>query len=61
MGEFNFEIAASIERHRMLMSHEQLRVDVSAGFKQIDDGDWIDGDDVFAKLQATINRSEAEF
>ena len=41
------------------MTHERWCADTAVGFKQIDDGEWIDGDDVFAELHATIDRVEA--
>jgi putative addiction module CopG family antidote len=59
-GRFESEEAAIAEGLRLLMSREQLRAEVAKGVKQLDDGDWIDGDAVFEELDDEIDRIEAE-
>jgi putative addiction module CopG family antidote len=59
-GRYESEEAVIAEGLRLLMSREQLRAEVAKGVKQLDAGDWIDGDAVFAELDEEIDRMEAE-
>jgi antitoxin ParD1/3/4 len=59
-GRFESEEAVIAEGLRLLISREQLRAEVAQGLKQLDDGEWIDGDTVFAELDDEIDRIEAE-
>jgi antitoxin ParD1/3/4 len=36
---------------RLLRSKEQLRADVDAGISQLENGEGLDGDEVFARLE----------
>ncbi len=59
-GQFLSEEAVITESLRLFKSHEQLRSDVAKGFKQIDEGNWIDGEVMFDELHAMIDTIEAE-
>ncbi len=59
-GQFSSEEAVITESLRVFMSHEQLRSDVAKGFRQIDEGNWIDGDVMFDQLHAMIDDIGAE-
>jgi len=54
-GRFASEEDAVTEAFRLLKSREQLRVDVAEGFRQLDDGEWIDGEEVFEELHREID------
>ncbi len=57
-GRFQSEEAAVAEGLRLLRSREQLRSEVAKGFKQLDDGQWVDGDAVFEELDREIDAVE---
>jgi antitoxin ParD1/3/4 len=59
-GRFESEEAVIVEGLRLLMTREQLRREIAKGIKQLDDGDWIDGDTVFRELHEHIDAIEAE-
>ncbi len=54
-GRFESEEAAVAEALRLLRSREQLRSDVANGFKQLDRGEWVDGETVFDELDREID------
>jgi len=57
-GRFESEMAAIAEGVRLLKSREQLVAEVAKGLKQLDDGEWIDGDVVFGELDRDIEAIE---
>jgi Arc/MetJ-type ribon-helix-helix transcriptional regulator len=59
-GRFESEQAAIAEGLRLLKSREQLAAEVARGLKQLDDGDWVDGDVVFGELDREIDAIEKE-
>ncbi len=59
-GRFESEEAVIVEGLRLLMSREELRREIAKGIKQLDEGDWIDGDTVFRELHEQIDAIEAE-
>jgi putative addiction module CopG family antidote len=59
-GQFSSEEEVITTSLRLFMSREQLRSDVAKGFKQIDEGNWIDGDAIFDELNAVVGAIEAE-
>ena len=59
-GRFASEQEAITEGLRLLMSREQLRTEVTKGFKQLDDGEWLDGDAIFDDLHREIDAIEKE-
>jgi len=59
-GRFSSEQEAIAEGLRLLRSREQLRADVAKGFKQLDNGESVDGDDLFAELHRDIDEIEKE-
>ena len=59
-GRFESEQDAVAEAFRLLKSHEQLRADVAEGFRQLDDGEWIDGETVFEELHREIDAIEEQ-
>jgi antitoxin ParD1/3/4 len=58
-GRFESAEAAIAESVRLLMSREELRLEIAKGIKQLDEGDWVDEDTVFTELNATIDAIEA--
>lgn len=59
-GRFSSEEEVIAESLRLFRSNEQLRSDVAKGFKQIDEGSWVDGDAMFDELRALVRSIEAE-
>ena len=59
-GRFASEQEAVAEALRLLKSREQLRADVAQGFRQLDNGEWIDGEVVFRELHREIDAIEEE-
>jgi putative addiction module CopG family antidote len=57
-GRFDSEQAAVAEGLRLLKSREQLAAEVAKGLKQLDDGQWVDGDVVFDELEREIGAIE---
>ncbi|NLX98736.1 MAG: CopG family transcriptional regulator [Rhodopirellula sp.] len=57
-GRFESEEAAIAEGLRLLRSREQLRSEVAKGFKQLDGGQWVDGDEVFDEVHREIDAIE---
>ena len=58
-GRFDSEEAAVVEGIRLLMSREKLRGDIQKGVKQLDDGQWLDEETVFAEVNAEIDKIES--
>ena len=50
-GSYRNENELLIEGLRLLKSREQLRRDVNAGIEQLEAGQGVDGEDVFARLE----------
>ena len=50
-GSFHNEAEVISEALRLLRKREQLRREVNAGIKQLDEGKGIEGEDVFERLQ----------
>ena len=50
-GSYRDENELLIEGLRLLKSREQLRRDVNAGIEQLEAGQGIDGEEVFARLE----------
>ena len=59
-GRFASEQEAAAEAFRLLKSREQLRADVAEGFRQLDDGEWIDGETLFEELHREIDAIEEQ-
>ena len=57
-GRYESEQAAVAEGLRLLKSREQLRSDVEGGFRQIDEGQWVDGETLFADVHREIDAIE---
>lgn len=57
-GRFQSEEEAVAEGIRLLMSREELRVEVTQGFQQLDGGLGIDGDEVFDEVNQAIDAIE---
>ena len=57
-GRFASEQEATVEAFRLLKSREQLRADIARGFRQLDDGEWIDGKSLFDELDRDIDAIE---
>ena len=58
-GRFDSEEAAVVEGIRLLMSREKLRGNIQKGVKQLDDGQWLDEETVFAAVNAEIDKIES--
>lgn len=50
-GTYRDETEMLVDGLRLLRSKEQLRVDVEAGIAQLEAGEGLDGNEVFAKLE----------
>ena len=59
-GRFASEQEAVAEAFRLLKSREQLRADIAEGFRQLDNGEWVDGETVFDELHREIDAIEKE-
>ena len=59
-GQYSSEEQVITTSLRLLMSQRNNSVDVAKGFKQIDEGDPIDGDAMFDELDAVVGTIEAE-
>lgn len=59
-GRFASEQEAIAEGLRLLKSREELKADIAKGFRQLDEGEWLDGEAVFAELQREIAAIENE-
>lgn len=57
-GGFASEEAAVAEAIRLLKSREQLRAEIASGLRQLDNGDWVDGDTLFDELDREIDAIE---
>jgi antitoxin ParD1/3/4 len=55
-GAYRDENELLIEGLRLLRSREQLRADVNAGIDQLQSGEGLDGDEVFARLEERARR-----
>jgi antitoxin ParD1/3/4 len=58
-GSYRDENELLIEGLRLLKSREQLRVDVNAGIEQLEAGQGLDGEEVFARLEERARRLTA--
>ena len=54
-GRYESEQAAVAAGLRLLKSQEELRSEVAEGFAQIERGQWVDGEELFAELQSEID------
>lgn len=59
-GRFATEQDATAEAFRLLKSREQLRADVAEGFRQLDEGEWTDGETLFEELHREIDSIEEQ-
>jgi antitoxin ParD1/3/4 len=55
-GSYRNENELLIEGLRLLRSREQLRADVNAGIEQLENGEGLGGDEVFARLEDRARR-----
>ncbi|GAA4463095.1 hypothetical protein GCM10023156_47810 [Novipirellula rosea] len=58
-GRFDSEEAAIIEGVRMLMGREQLKAEIQVGIDQLDNGQHLDEETVFAEVNAEIDQVES--
>jgi len=58
-GRFDSEEAAVVEGIRLLMSREQLRGEIKTGIDQLDNGECLDEETVFAEVNAEIDKIES--
>ena len=58
-GRFDSEESAVVEGIRLLMTREKLRGEIQQGVEQLDHGQWLDEDTVFAEVNAEIDKVEA--
>ncbi len=58
-GRFDSEEAAIIEGVRMLMGREQLKAEIQVGIDQLDNGQHLDEETVFAEVNAEIDKVES--
>ena len=58
-GRFASEQEAVTEAIQLLRARERLKADVAEGFRQLDGGDWFDGEAVFEELHREIDVLEA--
>jgi antitoxin ParD1/3/4 len=54
-GRFATESDAVVEGIRLLVKLEQLRAEVQKGIDQLDNGEWVDGDEALDELEAEID------
>ena len=54
IGRFASEQAAVTEAIQLLRSRERLKAEVAEGFRQLDDGEWFDGEAVFEELHREV-------
>ena len=59
-GRFESEEAAIAEGLRLLMSREKLKSEIQKGVKQLDEGEWFDGETVFRELNDVIDQVDAD-
>ena len=59
-GRFASEQDAVAEGLRLLKSREQLRATVAKGFRQLDEGEWWEGEAVFEELHRDIDAMEEQ-
>ena len=57
-GRFDSEEAAVVEGIRLLMGREQLRAEIQKGVDQLDNGECLDEEAVFAEVNTEIDRIE---
>jgi antitoxin ParD1/3/4 len=58
-GGYRDESELLVEGLRLLKSREQLRAEVNAGIAQLEAGEGVDGEEVFARLQDRAMRLKA--
>ena len=58
-GRFDSEEAAIIEGVRMFMGREQLKAEIQVGIDQLDNGQHLDEETVFAEVNAEIDKVES--
>ena len=59
-GRFASEREVVTEAIQLLQARERLRADIAEGFRQLDDGEWFDGETVFDEIQREIDTIEDE-
>ena len=59
-GVVGSENEALVEGLRLLHSREKLRRDVNLGIEQLERGEGVDGEEVFARLEQQIDEIERE-
>jgi antitoxin ParD1/3/4 len=59
-GRFSSEQEAVSEALRLLKSREQLRAEIAEGVRQLEQGEWVDGDEMFDELHREISAIENE-
>jgi antitoxin ParD1/3/4 len=57
-GRFASEREVVTEAIQLLQARERLRADIAEGFRQLDDGEWFDGETVFDEIQREIDTIE---
>jgi antitoxin ParD1/3/4 len=50
-GTYRSETEILVDGLRLLRTKEQLRIDVDAGITQLENGEGLDGDEVFGRLE----------
>ena len=58
-GRFDSEEAAIIEAVRMLIGREQLKTEIQVGIDQLDNGQHLDEETVFAEVNGEIDKVES--
>ncbi|MBP89695.1 MAG: CopG family transcriptional regulator [Planctomycetaceae bacterium] len=58
-GRFASEESAVVAGIRLLMTQEKLRGEIQKGAEQLDSGQWLDEDTVFAEVNAEIDETES--
>ena len=59
-GTYRNETEMLVDGLRLLRSKEQLRVDIDAGISQLEAGEGLDGEKVFAKLAERARNLNAQ-
>jgi antitoxin ParD1/3/4 len=59
-GTYRNETELLVDGLRLLRSKEQLRVDVDAGIAQLEAGEGLDSNEVFARLEARARKLDVQ-
>jgi putative addiction module CopG family antidote len=54
-GKYQTENEAIVDALQRFQAREQLSADVEAGFRQVERGEWVDGDEVLDEIEAEID------